>query len=97
MIEAIDKLSPNAAAGPDGIPAILMKKCKDVLAEPLETIFRKSLETGDIPAGWKTAHVIPLVKPGAPKSSPNSYRPVSLTSHLIKTFERIIKKVYKTI
>ena len=54
-------------------------------------IFRRSLETGEIPAGWKTAHVIPILKPGANKSSPSSYRPVSLTSHLIKTFARTIK------
>ena len=26
--EAIDKLSVSASAGPDGVPAILLKKCK---------------------------------------------------------------------
>ena len=77
--DAIDKLSQNAAAGPDGIPAVLIKKCKDEVAKPLYMIFRKSLETGEIPAVWKTAHVIPILKPGANKSSPSSYRPVSLT------------------
>ena len=91
MKKAINQLSQNAAAGPDGIPDILMKRCKDEIAEPLEIIFRKSLQTGDIPDIWRLAHVIPILKPGAERSSPASYRPVSLTSHLIKTFERIIK------
>ena len=90
--EAINELSQNAAAGPDGIPAILMKKCRDQIAQPLEIIFRESLVTGEIPQVWKLAHVIPLLKPGGHRSSPASYRPVSLTSHLIKTFERIIKR-----
>ena len=47
--EAINELSQNAAAGPDRIPAILLKKCRDQIAQPLETIFRESLVTGEIP------------------------------------------------
>ena len=90
--DAIDELSPNASAGPDGIPAILLKKCRDVLSHPLEILWRKSMETGEIPELFKLAHVCPLLKPGAHRSSPSSYRPVSLTSHLVKTFERVLKK-----
>ena len=33
------------------------------------------------------------MKPGAAKSETASYRPVSLTSHLVKTFERALKKI----
>ena len=89
---AIDELSPNAAPGPDGIPALLMKKCRDSISEPLCMIFSMSLETGNISEIFKTAHITPILKPGQPKSKPESYRPVSLTYHLIKTFERIVKK-----
>ena len=39
------------------------------------------------------AFITPVLKPGAPKSETSSYRPASLTSHLIKTFERVLKKV----
>ena len=35
MIEAIDELKPSAASGPDGLPAILLMKCKKLLATPL--------------------------------------------------------------
>ena len=90
--DAIEELSPRAAAGPDGVPAILMKKCKDAISIPLEMIWTKSFETGEIPEIFKLAHVIPLHKPGLHRSSPSSYRPVSLTSHLVKTFERVVKK-----
>jgi hypothetical protein len=34
--------------------------------------------------------VIPLLKKGKPVDDPNSYRPVSLTSCLGKTFERLM-------
>ena len=37
--DAIEKLSPSAAAGPDGVPVILLIKCKETLSEPLEIIF----------------------------------------------------------
>ena len=89
--EAIDKLSKNAAAGPDGIPAILIKEAKDELSIPLSIIWQKSLQTGEIPNIFKKAHITPILKPGAPRSHQSTYRPVSLTSHLVKTFERVLK------
>ena len=45
-----------------------------------------------IPLDWKEAQIIPIPKPGKPKSDPSSYRPISLTPHLGKVYERIIKK-----
>ena len=91
--EAIDQLSLNSAAGPDGMPAVLLKQARDNLGGPLTMLWTKSLETGDIPELFKMAFIIPVLKPGAPKCDASSYRPVSLTSYLIKTFDRIVKKV----
>ena len=90
--EAIDKLSVNAAAGPDGVPAILLKKCKDVWSHPLACLWQKSLLTGEIPDIFKLAFITPIYKAGSSRASPENYRPVSLTSHLVKSFERILKK-----
>ena len=39
----------------------------------------------------KTAVICPILKTGSPRNHPKSYRPVSLTSHIIKVFERIIR------
>ena len=39
----------------------------------------------------KTAVICPILIPGSPRNYPKSYRPVSLTSHIIKVFERIIR------
>ena len=38
IIEANEELRLNAASGPDGIPAILLKKCKTTLAETLNIL-----------------------------------------------------------
>ena len=91
VIEAINDLSTNASPGPDYFPAILLKKGKQTLCHPLSQIFRSSLESGEVPDILKCAYITPLFKSG-PKSLPINYRPVSLTSHLTKTFERIIRK-----
>ena len=59
---AMQELSKNAAAGPDGFPAILLKRCSKVLAPPLSSIWRKSLREGAVPSNCKLAHIIPIHK-----------------------------------
>ena len=46
--DAIDALDENLSAGPDGIPAIFLKKTKEALLIPLALILRKSLDEGRI-------------------------------------------------
>ena len=87
----MDDLSTNASPGPDYFPAILLKKAKLTLCHPLTEIFQSSLESGEIPDILKCAYITPLFKGGI-KSLPISYRPVSLTSHLAKTLERVLRK-----
>ena len=79
--DAIDQLSANSAAGPDGMSAVLLKQVRDNLSEPLTMLWTNSLETGDIPELFKMAFITSVLKPGAPKYDASSYRPVSLTSH----------------
>ena len=62
ILEKIDCLSAGAASGPDGIPAILLKKCKHSLVDGLDILFRKFLIDGDLPAMMKHAFVIPIQK-----------------------------------
>ena len=88
--EAMDELSDNAAAGPDGFPAILLKKCRKILAPPLANIWRKSLAEGIVPHNCKTAYISPIHK-GQSRALPKNYRPVALTSHLVKVFEKVIR------
>ena len=56
-------------------------------------ILRKSIDEGKIPAIYKMAHISPIHKGGKKsKLKPENYRPVSLTSHIMKIFERVIAK-----
>ena len=83
-------LKVSKASGLDGIPAILLVEAADQLTFPITSIFRKSLEEGQIPSDWRQANIIPIFKKGS-KCSPNNYRPVSLTSILCKVMETLVK------
>merc|ERR1711874_585439 len=91
IIDAIKEVKNNAAPGPDRFPVVLMKECAEELSEPLYILWRHSLNNGDIAPLLKTAVICPILKTGSPRNHPKSYRPVSLTSHIIKVFERIIR------
>ena len=88
--DKIQKLRKGAAAGPDGLGPQILQELKDIIASPLATIMRRSLEEGTVPKDWKTANVTPIYKKGN-KSSPGNYRPVSLTSVCGRILESIIK------
>ena len=54
-------------------------------------IWRSALDLGVTPEVLKRSVVVPIHKGGS-KGDPANYRPVSLTSHLVKIFEKIIRK-----
>ena len=48
------------------------------------------MSTGTLPRDWTTANVVPVFKKGD-KKVPSNYRPISLTSIVVKVMERIIR------
>jgi ribonuclease P/MRP protein subunit RPP40 len=86
----ITEIRSNAASGDDGFSALLLKNCKKELSVPLHILWRNSLDSGVIPGLLKTSKISPIHKGGL-KSVPKNYRPVALTSHLIKVMEKILR------
>ena len=91
MESVIDELRCTAAAGMDGFPAILLKKCKAQLALPLTLFWRSCLDDGYIPPRLKKSIITPIHK-GESRAATVNYRPIALTSHLIKLFEKILRR-----
>ena len=91
VMSAIDEMRPNSATGPDGFPAILLKNCKKALAKPLKILFQSFLKCGRIPKKLKEGIVCPIHKGGS-RAEAKNYRPVSLTSHISKVMERIVRR-----
>ena len=88
---ACAELRSNAAPGPDEVPASLLKNCSKQLSKPLHLLWRSSLDCGIIPPELLLVMICPIHKGGS-RSVPKNYRPVALTSHLIKVFERVLRK-----
>ena len=79
IIRAIDEISSTSASGPDGLPAIFIKKLKNEISKPLYTIWRSALNSGSTPSDLLTAHIIPVHK-GDHRGVPANYCPIALTS-----------------
>ena len=47
-----------------------------------------SLRKGVLPQDWTSAHIVPVLKND--KSNPSNYRPISLTSIVIKVLEKLV-------
>ena len=60
----LEQLQPHKAMGPDQLHPRVMKEVATNLAPPLQTIFMKSLISGEVPADWRKAHVVPIFKKG---------------------------------
>ncbi|KAJ7402981.1 RNA-directed DNA polymerase from mobile element jockey [Pitangus sulphuratus] len=83
------QLDPYKPLKPDGINLRILIELANIITKPLLMIFKKSGESGEDPADWKLANIVPVFKKGK-KEEPRDYRPVSLTSLPGKLMEKII-------
>ncbi len=68
----------------------LLRCCADQLAGLFKSIFNESLATSVVPTPFKKSIIIPVPKNNKP-SCLNDYRPVALTSIVMRVFERLVK------
>ena len=91
IIAAIKDIGNNTAAGPNQFPALILKNCDKELSIPLCIFYRNSLDCGLIPKQLKNAKITPVYKGGS-RSEAKNYRPIALTSHIIKVLEKLLVK-----
>ena len=91
VLDAIAEMSQSSSPGPDKFPATILIECREILAEPIACMWQYSMDSGKIADLFKLQSITPVFKKGSRAKAVN-YRPVSLTSHLVKLFERIVRK-----
>ena len=82
-------LREDKAAGPDNIRPRLLKRCAIGLAPVFSYIFNWSLQICKVPMCYKLSNIIPVPKNNSPQIL-NDYRPVALTSCIMKCFEKLV-------
>ena len=89
--QAIQRMSPNKAPGPDNIPVLVLQKVWPCIRSPLLDIFTACIRIGFYPTLWRTATSLILRKPKRPDySAPNAYRPIALLSTMGKLLEAVV-------
>ncbi|KAK3537244.1 hypothetical protein QTP70_004664 [Hemibagrus guttatus] len=90
------RLNTRKATGPDSVSPSLLKHCANQLSPVFTDIFNTSLETCHVPACFKTSAIVPVPKK-TKITGLNDYRPVALTSVVMKSFERLVLSYLKDI
>ncbi|TWW73111.1 hypothetical protein D4764_15G0005050 [Takifugu flavidus] len=85
----LERLNQRKAAGPDGISPRVLRNCSRQLCGILQHLFNQSLHLQRIPVLWKTSCLVPVPKKTHPVA-PTDYRPIVLTSHIMKVMERLV-------
>jgi hypothetical protein len=96
LTQAIKKTKSETSPGSDKISNIMIQKLEAKSLDRLLFIFNKSVEEGVVPSEAKISTITMIPKKTDNPSSPTNYRPISLTSCLVKILERIMcNRLYK--
>ena len=91
VLDAVN-MTKHTSPGLDEIPNSFIKNFPPNVMQEYITMVNQSFSTGVMPDSWKVGAVVPIVKPGKPKSDISSYRPITLLPCLGKVLERVIQR-----
>jgi ribonuclease HI len=88
---AVASMNKKKAPGEDGITGEVYKSAFEILPRYITAMYNGCLRRGVFPKRWKTAKLIPIVKPGKENSDEVSkYRPISLLNTGGKILEKLL-------
>ena len=82
-------MSRSRASGDDGVTVQMLRDTFPVTGPHILHVINSSLRTGEVPARWKKACVVPLFKKGD-RCDPGNYRPLSINSVPGKLCEKCV-------
>ena len=91
VVREIKNMKRRVASGIDGISPSMLIEGVEELADHLCNLYKNCVRQGTIPSQMRKSIVTPLYKGGS-RSDPGQYRPISVTSNLLKVCEKVISK-----
>jgi hypothetical protein len=89
-VQEVFKVIKLNAMGPDDVSPYFLKNAPDSLIVLFTKLFNYSWVNHVLPQQWRQANVCVLLKKDAPVDDISSYRPISLTSVVVKSMERLV-------
>ena len=90
VVRELEHLREDQATGPDGLPAVILRKCARQLSRFVTILIRMMLLLARWPDMWKIHRVCPLYKKGV-VYKPANYRGLHITPVISKVAERVLK------
>ena len=87
---AISSSKNSTAPSADGLTIHELKHLGPLGIQYLTSLYNLSFQQATIPAIWKHAIILPILKPGKPKDQGSSYRPISILCPASKILEKLI-------
>ena len=92
VAEAVKSFKPYKSPGPDGIHPILLQQGLELTLPFLIDTFKESIKEKKPAETWMRTKAVFIPKPGKNNyTDPKAFRPISLSSFILKTLERIIQ------
>jgi hypothetical protein len=92
--EAVNKLAPNKAPGPDEITNRVLKSTLPTIERHIQALAQASIHLGHFPKAFKHTSTVVLRKPGkSDYTKVKAYRPIALENTLGKVLESIMADI----
>jgi hypothetical protein len=92
LIWAVFSFQPHKSPGIYGIMPIMLQQDFELLAGKFLMLQRASLASGYIPTSWRHIRVVFIPKPGKLTSQAKLLRPISLTSVILITLQKLLDR-----
>ncbi|GFN80094.1 RNA-directed DNA polymerase from mobile element jockey [Plakobranchus ocellatus] len=86
---ALRKGRLGKAPGLDGVTQEMISQLSPKAKNVLLNLYNRTWKSGELPRAWRTAVLVPILKKGKCPTAAGTYRPISLTSVISKTMERM--------
>ena len=93
VFKAIKSCKNSTAPSADGLTVLQLKHLGPRGIQYLTDLYNLSYRHANLPAIWKHAIILPLLKPGKLKDQGSSYRPISLLCPASKVLEKLISQL----